>query len=131
MRSFIATFSSIVFASSGCSCRNRTTLSFTAGTSQPRTSTEPSLFFVWLSKTGSWSLTATAADESVAHVLAGEALLRELVHGLEHALAEGALVRPAVVRELAVHEGEVGLAVGVAVGEGELEALAASNAAIS
>ena len=37
------------------------TASRTAGTIQPRTSVEPSLFFVWLSKTGSWSLIATAA----------------------------------------------------------------------
>ena len=55
------------------------------------------------------------ADDAVAHVLAREALLRELVHALEEPLAEGALVRAAVVRVLAVDEAEVGLAVVVGV----------------
>ena len=61
------------------------------------------------------------ADEAVAHVLAGETVLGELVDALEHALAESALVGAAVVGVLAVDEAVVGLAVGVGVGEGELE----------
>ena len=63
------------------------------------------------------------ADQAVADVLAGEAVLGVLVDALEDALAEGALVGAAVVGVLAVDEAVVGLAVGVGVGEGELEAV--------
>ena len=45
----------------------------------------------------------------------------ELVDALEQALAEGALVGAAVVGVLAVDEAEVILAVGIGVGEGELD----------
>ena len=79
-------------------------LSFTAGTSQPRTSVEPSLFFVWLSKTGILELDRNGGHDAVADVFAGEALLGELVDALEQPLAEGALVGAAIVRVLAVHE---------------------------
>ena len=63
------------------------------------------------------------AEQPVAHVVARERLAGELVDPLEQALAERALVGAAVVGVLAVDEALVGLAVGVGVGERELEPL--------
>jgi ABC-type thiamine transport system ATPase subunit len=69
------------------------------------------------------------AQDALAHVVAVVLALGELVDGLEHALAEGAQVRAAVVRELAVDEGVVLLAEAVGVGEGEFRASCRGNAA--
>ena len=66
------------------------------------------------------------ADDAVPHVLAREALVRELVHALQEPLAEGALVGSAVLRVLAVDEAVVGLAVAVGVGDRKLEAVEAA-----
>ena len=61
------------------------------------------------------------ADHAFPHVLRGEVVARVLVDGLQHAQAEGGLVRAAVDGELAVHEAEVVLPVVGRVGEGELQ----------
>ena len=97
-------------------------------TTQARTSVEPSLFLVWLSKTGSCSLTAIAPTIPSRTSSPANALARELVHALEDALAKRALVGAAVIGELAVDEAEVVLAVVVRVGERELEPVARGSA---
>jgi hypothetical protein len=69
---------------------------------------------------------ADGADDSVPDVVPREALVRKLVDALQDALAEGRLVGSSIVRVLAVHEAEVGLAVAMGVGEREFEPLLAA-----
>ena len=53
-------FSSSASAAGAFRCSQRITCSFTSLVIHGFTSVEPSLFLVWLSKTGSWIFTATA-----------------------------------------------------------------------
>ncbi len=89
---------------------------------QLRISVLPSLFLVWLSKIGYFSLTAMAPAMPSRTSCSGVVLLVELVHSLQDSFPEGAQVRAPVGRVLAVDEGEVGLAVVFGVGECELDA---------
>ncbi len=121
-RSFWRTFSSSFSASSLCSCSQRTTRSFTAGTIQPRTS-EPSLVLVWESKTGSWILIATAPTMPSRTSSPAKDLPENSFTAFSTPSRKALWWVPPSLVYWPLTKRVVGLAVGVGVGEGELEAL--------
>ncbi len=68
-------------------------------------------------------LDGQGADHAVPHILADEFLAGVLVDPLEDPLAEGGEMGAALVGIGAVDKGEIGLAVTVGMGEGELQGL--------
>ena len=73
---------------------SRITCSFTSLAIHGCTSVEPSLFLVWLSKTGSWILTATAATMPSRTSSPAKSLPENSLTALQQALAERAWCVP-------------------------------------